>query len=118
MPRGDRTGPDGTGPMTGRGAGYCAGYAMPGFANPVGRTGRCFGRGAAGAGMGFGRGAGGYRARAWGGRRNWVNPEYYAVPTREEELAMLTSESQGLKYEIKAVEERMKELESSADDKK
>ncbi|MFO8052009.1 MAG: DUF5320 domain-containing protein [Thermoplasmatota archaeon] len=31
MPRGDRTGPWGAGPMTGRGAGYCAGYRHPGF---------------------------------------------------------------------------------------
>ena len=36
MPRGDGTGPAGMGPMTGRGAGYCAGYGHPGFANPVG----------------------------------------------------------------------------------
>ena len=35
MPRGDRTGPAGMGPMTGRGAGYCAGYPMPGsYADP------------------------------------------------------------------------------------
>jgi len=26
MPRGDRTGPDGRGPMTGRGMGYCVSY--------------------------------------------------------------------------------------------
>ncbi|MCX8032528.1 MAG: DUF5320 domain-containing protein [Thermoleophilia bacterium] len=38
MPRGDRTGPGGFGPMTGRVAGYCAGYGVPGYANPaVGR---------------------------------------------------------------------------------
>lgn len=36
MPRGDGTGPMGMGPMTGRGAGYCAGYATPGFMNPYG----------------------------------------------------------------------------------
>jgi len=35
MPRGDGTGPGGMGPMTGRAAGYCAGYSMPGFMNPV-----------------------------------------------------------------------------------
>jgi len=34
MPRGDRTGPAGMGPMTGRAAGYCAGYNVPGFINP------------------------------------------------------------------------------------
>ena len=32
MPRGDRRGPEGTGPMTGRALGYCAGNNQPGFA--------------------------------------------------------------------------------------
>ena len=36
MPRGDGTGPAGMGPMTGRAAGYCAGYNMPGYMNPWG----------------------------------------------------------------------------------
>src|SRR5690606_29649890 len=31
MPRGDGTGPMGEGPMTGRGAGLCAGNVQPGF---------------------------------------------------------------------------------------
>ena len=56
MPGGDGTGPGGLGPMTGRAAGYCAGYAVPGYMNPIG--GRGFGA--------FGRGRGG----GWG-RRNW-----------------------------------------------
>ena len=33
MPFGDGTGPRGLGPVTGRGAGFCAGYAAPGCAN-------------------------------------------------------------------------------------
>lgn len=33
MPAGDRTGPEGQGPMTGRAAGYCAGYDSPGNMN-------------------------------------------------------------------------------------
>jgi len=33
MPFGDRTGPMGLGPMTGRAAGFCAGSGRPGFAN-------------------------------------------------------------------------------------
>lgn len=33
MPGGDRTGPAGYGPLTGRGLGYCAGYSVPGFMN-------------------------------------------------------------------------------------
>ncbi len=37
MPRGDGTGPQGLGPMTGRGAGFCSGYDVPGYANPAPR---------------------------------------------------------------------------------
>lgn len=33
MPRGDGTGPLGMGPITGRGAGFCAGFKTPGYAN-------------------------------------------------------------------------------------
>jgi hypothetical protein len=40
MPFGDGTGPAGMGPMTGRAAGFCAGYPVPGYMNPVrGRVG-------------------------------------------------------------------------------
>ena len=49
MPFGDGTGPRGMGPMTGRGAGYCAGFGQPGFANPI------LGRGGFGPGRGRGR---------------------------------------------------------------
>ena len=45
MPRGDGTGPMGMGPMTGRGAGYCAGFRVPGYANPARGFGYGFGRG-------------------------------------------------------------------------
>ena len=34
MPRGDQTGPAGMGPMTGRAAGFCAGYSTPGYTLP------------------------------------------------------------------------------------
>jgi len=54
MPRGDRTGPWGQGPMTGRGTGYCAGFPGPGFMSPG--SGLGFGRGAFGRGFGRGRG--------------------------------------------------------------
>lgn len=39
MPRGDGTGPVGSGPMTGRAAGFCAGYPVPGYMNPAGARG-------------------------------------------------------------------------------
>ncbi len=39
MPRGDRTGPEGMGPMTGRGAGYCADDSAQGYTNRLPGTG-------------------------------------------------------------------------------
>ncbi len=64
MPRGDKTGPEGKGPMTGRGAGQCAGNGSN-VDNPVAGTGngRGLGRGAAGRGQGQGRGLGRNRAK-------------------------------------------------------
>ncbi|NQS89899.1 DUF5320 domain-containing protein [Patescibacteria group bacterium] len=50
MPRGNGTGPMGMGPMTGRAAGYCAGFPTAGFMNPMG--------GRLGLGLGRGRGRG------------------------------------------------------------
>ncbi len=67
MPRGDGTGPAVMGPMTGRAAGYCAGYNQPGSMNPAiprPRNLRVAGRGIGrGRGRGFGRGAGRRRRR-------------------------------------------------------
>jgi hypothetical protein len=74
MPRGDGTGPMGLGPMTGRAAGYCAGFSAPGFMNTYG-----YGPGMGyGFGMGYGRGMGfgrGFRRSFAGGA--YMNP-YYA----------------------------------------
>ncbi len=62
MPRGNKTGPMGQGPMTGRGAGFCAGYALPGYANAA----------IPGYGGRFGAGNGrGYGCRQGFGKRNF-----------------------------------------------
>jgi len=50
MPRGDKTGPEGRGSMTGRGLGNCSGSGEPGYT--AGNRGRGFRRGFGG---GFGR---------------------------------------------------------------
>ncbi len=56
MPRGDGTGPMGAGTLSGRGAGYCAGFSMPGFANCASGRGMRMGRGLRpGFGLGMGR---------------------------------------------------------------
>lgn len=39
MPGGDKTGPLGAGPLTGRGAGFCRGNSVAGYANRIGRGG-------------------------------------------------------------------------------
>ena len=69
MPKGNGNGPMGMGPMTGRGMGYCAGLAEPGYQN---RNGFGAGNGyRSGAGYGNGNGAG-YGKRSGfgcGGRR-------------------------------------------------
>ena len=70
MPWGDRTGPLGLGPRTGRGLGFCSGFNSPGFTKGSGwGFGRGWGRGL---GRGWGRGRRGFgfgRGMAW--RRGW-----------------------------------------------
>ncbi|HOQ58716.1 MAG TPA: DUF5320 domain-containing protein [Bacteroidales bacterium] len=73
MPRGDKTGPKGQGPMTGRGLGFCKGHDSPGYTEnfeddkDLGR-GRGFGGGLGrGRGRGFGAGMGRGRGLGFGG---------------------------------------------------
>jgi hypothetical protein len=110
MPLGDRTGPAGMGPMTGRGAGYCAGYSVPGYMNPG------FGRGG-GFGRGWGRGFGWRRAGyAYGANYGYAAP-YPAYPERispEQEAGMLAEQAKALENELGAVKKRIKELEAEA----
>ncbi len=78
MPRGDGTGPMGMGPMTGRAAGFCAGFDVPRYMNPGPAWG--YGRG-----RGFSRGRGlRFRGRGFGpgfGRRaGWRAAPYQAAP--------------------------------------
>ena len=73
MPRFDGTGPNGMGPMTGRGRGSCnpsqAGFG-PNTASGFGNPGAGYGRGlGAGRGQGQGRGIGRGLGRASGQRR-------------------------------------------------
>ena len=69
MPFGDGTGPAGAGPMTGRGAGFCAGYPVPGYMNPVAGRGGFYGAGMPAVGP-YSAGAYGY-GTPYGG---WGNP--------------------------------------------
>lgn len=112
MPSGDRTGPRGLGPKTGRAAGYCAGYNRPGYANPG--YGRGLGRGWYG--RGFRRGFWG-RGRGFGWSREYLYPapyypypETYSEPSKEEEKAYLEDMVNSLEQEIKILKERLQDL--------
>jgi len=113
MPAGDGTGPMGFGPMTGRRAGYCAGYAMPGYANPW------MGRGW------FGHGRG-WRHRYWAtGLPGWARPNYgwpvygtQPLPSESEltpktEMDMLKRESEFLKSQLDDIQSRISALEKT-----
>lgn len=119
MPYGDRTGPMGQGPMTGRGAGYCAGYGTPGYANPV-SGGYGFGRGRGG---GWGRGGFGFRHNFYATgmfgwqRAGWSVPwPGAAAPTKEEEMAVLKSQADALKNSLEDIQRRLKELDETKSD--
>jgi len=115
MPRGDRTGPAGMGPMTGRAAGFCAGYDRPGFTNPIGgRLGGGFGWGRGG---GFGRGMG-----RWGysGVVPFGTPSYGAVPygsapyAPEQELGFMQNQAKALGEQLEQIQKRISELEAES----
>lgn len=125
MPRGDGTGPQGLGPMTGRAAGYCAGYPVPGYMNPY--EGRFFGAGRGYPGV-FGRGRGfrnwyyatglpgWYRYNlgmpAWGGTvREPYYPYYGPDVSKEQEKDMLRDQAEFLKQQLSDIEKRVEELE-------
>ena len=100
MPRGDRTGPAGAGPMTGRGAGYCAGFPAPGFAQRFG-----------GWGGGWGGGWRG-RGRGWGWGMGPVYPQYgYASAPAEDTLQALRAQEGWLREQLEALQKRIDALE-------
>lgn len=100
MPRGDRRGPDGMGPMTGRGLGFCDGFNSPGFTRGGG-FGRGFGRGF-NRGRGWGMGCG--RGRGFGGIAYYDEPNY----SQQTDPSLASSES--VREEISSVEKYLKEL--------
>ena len=119
MPYGDGTGPVGSGPLTGRGAGFCAGFTRPGFANPV--VGRFFG---------FARGGRGYRnwyyatgltgaQRAAEGLPSWgVCAPFAPYPGgfetaagKEEQVKFFKNQAGNLTAALDNIKKRIKELE-------
>jgi len=113
--------------MTGRGAGYCAGYDAPGYAGPV--PGRGFGMGwGRGWGGGWGRGGGrGWRhmyyatgvpgwarggyAPPWGVPPAGAYGPYATPPTRQQETEALKSQAEWLKGQLDAISQRIAALD-------
>jgi len=105
----------GIGPMTGRAAGYCAGFGMPGYANPIPRR---------GFGMGFCRGRGFGGGRGWRhwfyatGLPGWMRFGWYAAlpqkPEPELEKQVLKKQAEALQWELDLIKKRISEIETSA----
>jgi hypothetical protein len=116
MPRGDRTGPLGYGARTGRGAGFCGGFHLPGFMNFGMRRGS---RGGSG-------GGGGRGWRNWFNatglmspqRTSWSSPDVGASPLvnrpRTQELNILKKQASELQESLRRIEDRINELEAGS----
>ena len=140
MPRGDGTGPAGFGPMTGRAAGYCAGYDAPSFTDAPGARGRAGARGwgAVGIRPSFGAGPGrghrrmyyatgmpgwmrygcpGWAAFPAGGFRGVPQESRYADDVQgmsvEREKELLSQQVQFLRRELGIMERRLNDLAGS-----
>ena len=117
MPGGDRMGPSGAGPRTGRGLGYCAGYSSPGyFKGPGGYRGYPYGRGMAWRGS-YGRG----RRGGWRGpyypetiyvSQPITHPIYYGTDpsTPVNQLGMLKQEKDFLESELNQIKNSIEEI--------
>jgi hypothetical protein len=116
MPWGDRTGPEGYGPRTGRGLGYCSGFDSPGYTRgyPRGGGGRGFGRGR-GPGRGYGRGFDRGYGRGYSepyGSEPYYPPfrPVYREPAPDEEKVYLENLVKDMEKELEGVRSRIKEL--------
>jgi len=136
MPRGDQTGPQGQGPMTGRGLGHCSGSDQPGYqyggpGRGGGFRGGAGGGGFRGGGGSFGRGGGfgGGGGFGWGGgpaarwgQRYWNAPgspvsSVVREPAidREQEARFLETQRKNLQTELADLEQRLSQLSDTED---
>lgn len=128
MPRGDRTGPRGFGPMTGRGFGYCAGYdapgalqAGPGFGPGIAWRGSAkrynrLGRGPGWFGLFHGHGQFGFGRRLGRGYYQGYYDTEAPSPRPLDEETALEAESSLLKNEVHLINERLKQITARIDE--
>jgi hypothetical protein len=103
MARGDKTGPSGAGPKTGRGMGYCTGNEHPGYMNMLPNWGAGFGRRL--------RGGGGYRT-GFGFRHGYTH-SYPGNMTDVSEKTLIENEIRILKDQLSALEDRLSKTSES-----
>ncbi len=112
MPNHDGTGPMGMGPMTGRAAGFCAGYSVPRHLNLGGGR---IGDGWRGNGGGRGRRNSFYAT----GRPGWARgsapyaPAAAAGPTPEQKLEWLKRQAARCEQALEDIRKRITELTTS-----
>ncbi|MGB9609626.1 MAG: DUF5320 domain-containing protein [Bryobacteraceae bacterium] len=95
MPFGDGTGPLGQGPRTGRGAGFCSGFGVPGSLNRGGGF--------------FGRGRGGGRGwRNWQGAFGWP----FGSPAQYDEVGALKAQAGFFERALDSIRKRIEGLET------
>ena len=119
MPGGDKTGPLGQGPLTGRGAGFCRGNNMPGFANRVGGARGGMGRGSGFGAGGHGRGcrkrffSTGVPGRVWfqGGAAPYVDRPVGSIHAQERQY--LEEQAGFYRSELDQIERRLTELKNA-----
>jgi hypothetical protein len=112
MPRGDRTGPLGEGPKTGRQMGYCTGHDGPGYVNLHWHRGPGFGPGRGLGrrhrwGVGYGRGFGPGPGFGYG-------PVYGGIPEVSEKT-LIENEIRILKDRLSSLEDRLSNLKEEDD---
>ena len=125
MPKFDRTGPAGDGPMTGGGFGNCGSAVTsrrPYGGRDSGFWDRSYGRGrGSGKERVFGRGFGPWCGRGRGyGRERSYGPAYGSVDAGpcatnpEDELSMLRDEANAIQDDLDAINKRIEELEKDS----
>jgi hypothetical protein len=112
MPAGNKMGPEGVGPMTGRKVGYCAGYTQPGFRS---------------AGFGYGRmsmigrgrfhydpyGRGSFFGHPWEKGGHFAADEFEPQPVSlDEEEHILSQQASRLKSQLDLINAHLEKLQA------
>lgn len=114
MPGGNGTGPMGMGSMTGRAAGFCAGFGMAGYANsPAGR----------GFGGGYGRRRNAGRGLQYGfhatGLPGWMRFGGYDAPYQDTDPDLdkqtLKNQVKAMQSELDFIKKRLSEIETASE---